>query len=184
MLSSFQLYSKVIQLYLYICSFCNILFHYGYYGLLNIVPRAIHWMYGCSDSLQPHGLQPSRLLCPWDFPEKNTGVGTHFLLQGIFPTQGSNSNLQGFPHQQVDSLPPNHMGSLSWRVDSIKNQTSKIIFSNFTFSRYKLSSSFNTYSILGLRLPCSLQKISTQEYNIIPDFKHKTQRPDSWPSAI
>ena len=35
-----------------------------------------------SDSLQPHELQHSRLLCPWDFPGKNTGVGCHFLLQG------------------------------------------------------------------------------------------------------
>ena len=31
--------------------------------------------------LRPHGLQPSRLLCPWDSPGKNTGVGCHFLLQ-------------------------------------------------------------------------------------------------------
>ena len=31
-------------------------------------------------SLRPHGLQPARLLCPWDFPRKNTGVGCHFLL--------------------------------------------------------------------------------------------------------
>ena len=45
------------------------------------------------DSLQPHGLQPSRLLCPWDFPGKDTGVGCYFLLQGIFPTQGSNAGL-------------------------------------------------------------------------------------------
>ena len=34
-----------------------------------------------SDSVQPHGLQPTRLLCPWDSPGKNTGVGCHFLLQ-------------------------------------------------------------------------------------------------------
>ena len=34
-----------------------------------------------SDSLQPHGLQPARLLCPWDSPGKNTGVGCHFLLR-------------------------------------------------------------------------------------------------------
>ena len=39
-----------------------------------------------SDSLRPHGLQPARLLCPWDSPGKNTGVGGHALLQGIFPT--------------------------------------------------------------------------------------------------
>ena len=32
-------------------------------------------------------LWPARLLCPWDFPGKNTGVGCHTLLQGIFPTQ-------------------------------------------------------------------------------------------------
>ena len=41
-----------------------------------------------SDSLQPYGLQPARLLCPWDFPGKNTGVGCHALLRGIFLTQG------------------------------------------------------------------------------------------------
>ena len=34
-----------------------------------------------SDSLRPHGLQPSRLLHPWDFPGKNTGVGCHCLLR-------------------------------------------------------------------------------------------------------
>ena len=34
-----------------------------------------------SDSVQPHGLQPTRLPCPWDSPGKNTGVGCHFLLQ-------------------------------------------------------------------------------------------------------
>ena len=34
-----------------------------------------------SDSMRPHRRQPSRLLCPWDSPGKNTGVGCHFLLQ-------------------------------------------------------------------------------------------------------
>ena len=47
-----------------------------------------------SDSLRPNRLWPARLLCPWDFPGKNIGVGCHFLLQGIFfPTQGSNPSL-------------------------------------------------------------------------------------------
>ena len=36
-----------------------------------------------SDSVQPHRRQPTRLLCPWDSPGKNTGVGCHFLLQCI-----------------------------------------------------------------------------------------------------
>ena len=43
--------------------------------------------------LRPHGLQPTRLLCPQDFPSKDTGVDWHFLLQGIFSTQGSNLGL-------------------------------------------------------------------------------------------
>ena len=38
-----------------------------------------------SDSLQPHGRYPARLLCPWDFPGKNTGVGCHFLTPGDLP---------------------------------------------------------------------------------------------------
>ena len=46
-----------------------------------------------SDSLRSHGLQPARLLCPWDFPGRDTGVVCHFLLQGIFPTQGLNLGL-------------------------------------------------------------------------------------------
>ena len=46
-----------------------------------------------SDSLQYHGQQPASLFCPWKSPGKNTGVGCHSLLQGIFLTQGSNLGL-------------------------------------------------------------------------------------------
>ena len=52
-----------------------------------------------------------RLLCQWDFPGKNTAVGCHFLLQGIFPNQGSNPCLLHLLNWQVDSLPPGHLGS-------------------------------------------------------------------------
>ena len=64
-----------------------------------------------SNSLRFHGLYPTRLLCPWDFPGKNTGVGCYFLLQGIFPTQGSNPCLLHLLHWQVDTLPLSHLGS-------------------------------------------------------------------------
>ena len=50
----------------------------------------------------------ARLLCPWDFPGKNTEVGYHLLLPGIFLTQGLNPCLL---HWQVYSLPPSHRGS-------------------------------------------------------------------------
>ena len=43
-----------------------------------------------SDSLRPHGLEPTRLLCPWNSPAQNTGVGSLSPLQGIFPSQESN----------------------------------------------------------------------------------------------
>ena len=67
-----------------------------------------------SDSLQPCGLQPTRLLCPWDSPGKNTGVGCHALLQGIFPTQGSNP---GLPYCRRVLYQLSHQGSpriLEW----------------------------------------------------------------------
>ena len=46
-----------------------------------------------SSSLRSRGLWPTRLLHPWNFPGKSPGVSCHFLLQGIFPTQGSNPGL-------------------------------------------------------------------------------------------
>ena len=55
------------------------------------------------DSLWPHGLQPARLLFPWDSPGKNTEVGYHCLLQGIILTQVLNLSLLPW---QVDPFPP------------------------------------------------------------------------------
>ena len=52
-------------------------------GTVNNVGRSV-----VSDSLRPQGLQPTRLLRPWNSPGKKTGVRCHSLLQGIFPTQG------------------------------------------------------------------------------------------------
>ena len=49
-----------------------------------------------SNSLWPYELQPARLLCPWDSLGKGTRVGCHALLQGIFPTQGSNPGILHF----------------------------------------------------------------------------------------
>ena len=80
----------------------------------------------CLTLLQPHGLQPTRLLCPWDSRGKNTGVGCHFLgvgchflLQGIFPTQGSNPHLLRLLHWQAESLPVRHLGSPLLIIDDI-----------------------------------------------------------------
>ena len=83
----------------------------------HLLPEGCHsslittWLHACcaasvtSNYLWLYGLQPARLLCPWDSPGKNTGVGHHALLQGIFPTQGSNSRLS-LLHWQAGSLLP------------------------------------------------------------------------------
>ena len=77
-----------------------------------------HWRHVCEVSRFSHvGLYATpwtvaRLLfCPWDFPHKNTGVGSHALLQGIFSTQVLNPCLLRLLHQQLDSLPLHHLGS-------------------------------------------------------------------------
>ena len=54
----------------------------------------------CVQLFVTHGLQPTRPLCPWDFPSKNTGVGCHFFLQGIFP-----GIEPGSPTLQAEALP-------------------------------------------------------------------------------
>ena len=56
----------------------------------------------CLTLLWSHALSSSGLLCPWDFLGKNTGVGCCFLLQGNFPTQGSDLWLL---HWQANLLP-------------------------------------------------------------------------------
>ena len=61
-----------------------------------------------SNSLGHHGPQSTRPLHPWDFPGKNTGVGCHFLLQGIFPTQGLNPGLR---HCRLMLYRLNHQGN-------------------------------------------------------------------------
>ena len=73
-----------------------------------------------SDSLWPHGLY--RLFSPWDFPGKNTGVGCHFLLQGIFLTQGLNP---GLPHSRQMLYHLSHPGSQeSWSKQGNYRKTS------------------------------------------------------------
>ena len=68
-------------------------------------------VFTCAKSLQlrltllPYGLQPARLPHPWDSPGKNPGVGCSALLQGIFPTQGSNPCLLRLLYWQEVSVP-------------------------------------------------------------------------------
>ena len=90
---------------------CRFLFSYPCHAMR--VPLIV------SDFLWPHA--PTRLLCPWDFPVKNTGVGCHFLFQGIFQTQGLNLSLSYLLCWQAGSLPLHHLGSpFSHQSEDIK----------------------------------------------------------------
>ena len=64
-----------------------------------------------SDCLQSHRLYFTSLPCPWNFPSKNSGVDCHFLLQGIFQTQGLNLRLLRLLQWLADSLPLHHLGN-------------------------------------------------------------------------
>ena len=84
----------------------------------------IKWSHSVvSDSLRRWGLQPTRLLCPWDSPGKSTGVGCHFLLQGISLTQGSNPDLPHARQTQADaSLVAQrlkHLPASSWNAGDL-----------------------------------------------------------------
>ena len=83
----------------------------------------IHKKWSCSVmsySLKPHGHEPTRLLSPGNFPGKSTGVGCHFLLQEIFPTQGSNL---GLPYCGRVPNQLSHQGSFqtswAWNKDAV-----------------------------------------------------------------
>ena len=89
-----------------------------------------------SSSLGFQGLWPARLLCPWDFPVRNTGVGCHSLLQGIFPTQKSNP---GLPAWQADSLPSEPLRKRQKIIENFLNvelqRVLKIMLPNMCFHK-------------------------------------------------
>ena len=89
------------------------------------------YMHACE-----HAQLPARLLCPWDFPGKNTGVGCHFLLQGILLTQGLNLRLLHFLHWQADSL-----HCTTWEAQEVqqewKKQMIRMMWSELKWQKWK-----------------------------------------------
>ena len=80
------------------------------HGLNVCVPSRFMCMHAkllqsCLTLCNPMDCSPPDSSVHGDSPGKNTGVGCHFLLQGIFPTQGSNPHLLGLLHWQEGSLP-------------------------------------------------------------------------------
>ena len=84
-----------------------------------------------------------------DYPDKNTGVSCHFLLQGIFPNQGSNPH---FLHWQVDSLPLSHQGNhVQPKFSSVQSLSHVWLFATpSTATRQASLSITNSWSLLKL----------------------------------
>ena len=126
----------------------------------------------------------TRLLCPWGFPGKNTGVGCHVLLQGIFLSQELNLSLL---HWQAGSLPLSHQGrprtalqylmTLRWHsffwacclnseksrqlVEKILGKTIKTVFCEICFyCNLELVHHSGNNSQLSNQLHCSLQAVA------------------------
>ena len=78
----------------------------------------------------PHGLQLARLLCPWDSPGKNTVVGCHAFLQGIFTTQKLNSS----------SLMSPALGNVFFTTDATWEAPKRIIDANILLQIIKSKS--------------------------------------------
>ena len=87
-----------------------------------------------SGSFQPHGLWPTRLLCPWDFPGRSTGVGCHALFQGIFPTQGWNLS---FLHCRQTLYHLSHQGSPRDNASELLNDSKEISDNDSQFDIWK-----------------------------------------------
>ena len=81
----------------------------GWSDILSLLLLVIKLKQYLPYSVQDTRANPARFLCPWNSPGQNTGVGCHFLLQGIFPTQWSNPYPLS-PAWQADFWPVSHRG--------------------------------------------------------------------------
>ena len=88
-----------------------------------------------SDSLQPHGLKPTS-------SSKNTGLGSHFLLWEIFPTQGSDLCLLCLQHWQAGSLPPEALSTSGKFTSNILQFYSKRKYQQAVLNTFKYLNSF------------------------------------------
>ena len=84
----------------------------------------------------------------WDYPNKNTRVSCHFLLQGIFPNQGLNPH---FLHWQVDSLPLSHQGNhVQPKLSSVQSLSPVWLFATPRTAAHQASLSITNWSLLKL----------------------------------
>ena len=127
----------------------------------------------CLTHLRPHGLQLTRLLCPWEFPGKNTGMGCHFLLQIIFLTKSSNP---GCLHYRF--FTPESPGKPHTYIYLTKKHSNKIIMSSIHYQGLRgiTLNSMSTYGtqILVLKPFSRIQSTSEMTHSRAKAVEYKT----------
>ena len=138
----FYLFFNQIVVLLLVGFFCEVVWFLDVFCIMLTLSCSV-----MSNFLWTHELQPARLLCPWNFPGKNTGVGCHFLLQGLFLTHRSNLHFLHLMHWQVNSLPQQYLVSshIFW-----------ILTPNKTWFANTFFHSVGCLFILFMVSPCSL----------------------------
>ena len=104
-----------------------------------------------SESLRSHGLELIRLLSQWDFPGKNTAMGCHFLLQGMFPTQGSNLQLLCPLHSKQILYSLSHWG-WHWThfiLPKPEILICKTVFSSWSYLKYTWTFIYQCFKVTG-----------------------------------
>ena len=107
------------------------------------------WKWSCSvvsDSSRPHELQPTRLLCPWDFPGKSTGVGCHHLLRGRYYSATKSNELLMWSMQQHE-----------WIWKTLKNKRNWIQKSEYCMILLIFKNRQNSPLVIEIRTPESMQ---------------------------
>ena len=126
-----------------------------------------------SDFLQPHGLQPTRLLCPWDYPGKSTRIGCHFLLQGIFLTQECN---------RISTLAGGFFTtSITWEAPHLHTNDSQTCKYQLAFQTY-ISNSYPThtdcFTLMSNKSKPNISKVNWHP-TAIPSAFHPNNKPNT-----
>ena len=120
-----------------------------------------------SDCLQLQGLGSARLLCPWDSPGKNTGVGCHSLFQGIFLTQESNAGLLNC-RQILYCL--SYQGSPFMRMDTIKKKQKTKTENRKYWPRWRKIGTCILLEMYVVAMESSMGLIQKQKFHLIVWF--------------
>ena len=124
----------------------------------------------CSTLCDPMGCSMhAMLLSPWNYPGKNTEVSCHFLLQGIFPTQGLNLYCMHLLHRQADSLLLSHLGS---RYHTVKRFNMNKLWQHYAKCKKLITEDHKLYDS-DYEMSKIWKSIETKRWVVAKDLGHE-----------